>query len=66
MLGQVVEINEDGRHLSLFRGFMLVTVDKCEIARLALDEIAVIALSNFNYRFYRLLKLDVVLYFIRI
>lgn len=43
MLGRIIEIAEEGRHLSIYRGFMLVT-DKGqgEIARIALDDIAVI------------------------
>ena len=42
MIGRVLEIQEDGRHLSLHRGFMVVTADHKEIARIPLDEIAVI------------------------
>lgn len=43
MLGHVVEIAEEGRHLSVYRGFMLVSdKEKGEIARIALDDIAMI------------------------
>ncbi|TAE34611.1 MAG: type II CRISPR-associated endonuclease Cas1 [Alphaproteobacteria bacterium] len=42
MLGRVIEIAEDGRHLAVFRGFLKVTAEKQEIARIPLDEIAVI------------------------
>jgi len=43
MLGRIVEIAEEGRHLSVYRGFMLVSdKEQGEIARIALDDIAVI------------------------
>ena len=42
MIGRVVEIAEDGRHLSLKRGFMQVKADGAEVARVPLDDIAVV------------------------
>lgn len=47
MFGRVVEIAEDGRHLSLFRGFMKVSAraedgDFAEIARVPLDGLAAV------------------------
>lgn len=43
MLGRVIEIAEEGRHLSVYRGFMLVSdKEQGEIARIALDDIAII------------------------
>ncbi len=42
MIGRVVEIASDGRHLSVKRGFMLVEADGVEAARIPLDDIAVV------------------------
>ncbi|MGB8275284.1 MAG: type II CRISPR-associated endonuclease Cas1 [Alphaproteobacteria bacterium] len=42
MIGRVVEIAEDGRHLSLSRGFMVVQADGAELGRVPLDDIAVV------------------------
>lgn len=42
MIGRVLEIQENGRHLSLHRGFMVVSAEGVEIARVPLDDIAVI------------------------
>ena len=42
MIGRVVEIAEDGRHLSLKRGFMQVRAGGAEVARVPLDDIAVV------------------------
>lgn len=44
MIGRIVEIAEDGRHLSAHRGFMVVEADHKEIGRVPLEDIgAVIA-----------------------
>jgi CRISPR-associated protein Cas1 len=44
MPGRIVEIAEDGRHLAVQRGFMVVRSDGQELGRVALDDIdAVIA-----------------------
>ncbi|NYZ13638.1 type II CRISPR-associated endonuclease Cas1 [Azospirillum sp. RWY-5-1] len=42
MTGRVVEIAEDGRHLSLSRGFLVVSAEGREIGRVPLDDIAVV------------------------
>ena len=42
MIGRIVEIASDGRHLSVKRGFMLVEADGVEAARIPLDDIAVV------------------------
>jgi CRISP-associated protein Cas1 len=42
MVGRVVEIATDGRHLSIFRGFLVVTEKGEEVGRIALDEIAAV------------------------
>ena len=45
MLGRIVEIAEDHRHLSLYRGFMLVHqtgASRAELARIPLDDIAAV------------------------
>ena len=50
MIGRIVEVSENGRHLSLFRGFLIVqdkTSDWKEMGRIPLDDIlAVIAHSH--------------------
>lgn len=42
MIGRVVEIAEDGRHLALSRGFMTVEADGREIGRVPIDDIGVV------------------------
>ncbi|MFQ6018486.1 MAG: type II CRISPR-associated endonuclease Cas1 [Kiloniellaceae bacterium] len=42
MIGRVVEIAEDGRHLSVLRGFMLVEENRREVARIPLDDIGMV------------------------
>lgn len=42
MIGQVVEIAEDGRHLSITRGFMVVRAGEEELGRVPLDDIAAV------------------------
>jgi CRISPR-associated protein Cas1 len=42
MVGRVVEIATDGRHLSLYRGFLVVAEGGQEIGRVALDEVAAV------------------------
>jgi CRISPR-associated protein Cas1 len=42
MVGRVVEIANDGRHLSLLHGFLLVSADGVEVGRIALDEIGAV------------------------
>lgn len=40
MIGRIVEIAEDGRHLSVDRGFLVVTASGEELGRVPLDDIA--------------------------
>lgn len=42
MVGRVVEIANDGRHLSLLHGFLLVSEEGKEVGRVALDEIGAV------------------------
>ncbi len=42
MIGRVIEIAEDGRHLSVKRGFMVVEEGRREVARMPLDDIGVV------------------------
>lgn len=45
MIGGVVEIAEDGRHLSLFRGFLKVSAGDVELGRVPLADITALVLS---------------------
>lgn len=45
MTGRIVEIAEDGRHLSLSRGFLVVAADGRELGRVALDDVAVLLIN---------------------
>ena len=42
MLGRIIEINGEGRHLAVSRGFMTVSADGVELGRVPLDDIAVV------------------------
>lgn len=42
MVGRVVEIATDGRNLSIFRGFLVVTEHGTEVGRVAMDEVAAV------------------------
>lgn len=42
MIGRVVEIATDGRHLSLYRGFLVIAENGAEVGRVALDEVAAV------------------------
>src|SRR5579885_433037 len=42
MVGRVLEIATDGRHLSVFRGFLVVSEGRTEIGRVAMDEVAAV------------------------
>lgn len=42
MIGRVVEIASDGRHLAVLRGFMTISADGAEVARVPLDDIGVL------------------------
>lgn len=45
MIGRVVEIAEDGRHLAALRGFMVVKSEGEEIGRVPLDDIGVVIVN---------------------
>jgi len=45
MIGRVIEVAEDGRHLSVHRGFMVVASSGQEIGRVPLDDIAVLVIT---------------------
>ena len=45
MIGRVVEIAENGRHLSKVRGFLTVTADRNEIGRVPIDDIGAVIAS---------------------
>jgi len=45
MVTQVVEIAEDGHHLSKYRGFMSLKRDQTEVGRVPLDDITILILS---------------------
>ena len=42
MIGRVVEVAEDGRHLSLFHGFLEVSQGSTELGRVPLDDLAAV------------------------
>jgi CRISPR-associated protein Cas1 len=42
MIGRVLDITEDGRHLSLHRGFLVVEAGGAELGRVPLDDIGVV------------------------
>lgn len=45
MIGRVVEVAQDGRHLATDRGFMTVSAAGAEIGRVPLDDIAVVVVN---------------------
>lgn len=45
MIGGVVEVAEDGRHLSLYRGFLKVCDEERELGRVPLDDVTALVLS---------------------
>lgn len=46
-MNRIIDISNDGRHLSRFRGFMIISEDKTELGRVSLDDIfAVIVHAN--------------------
>jgi len=42
VVGRIVEIATNGRHLSVFRGFLIVTEQGTEVGRVAMDEVAAV------------------------
>ena len=45
MFHQIIEVREEGRYLSLGRGFLIIREHDIEIAKIALDDIAVLLVS---------------------
>jgi CRISPR-associated protein Cas1 len=45
MIGRIVEIAEDGRHLAAHRGFMVVSAERDEIGRVPLDDIGAVVVN---------------------
>jgi len=45
MVTQIVEVSQDGHHLSKYRGFMTLKKDRNEVARIPLDDITTLILS---------------------
>lgn len=58
MIGRVLEIQQDGRHLSLSRGFMVVSEQKEEITRIPLDDISVIIANAYQLTYSHNLLLE--------
>lgn len=48
MIGRIIEIAEDGRHLSLHRGFMVVSAGGEELGRVPLDDIGVVLVNAYG------------------
>ena len=45
MIGRIVEITENGRHLAKARGFLTVSADKAEIGRVPIDDVGAVIAS---------------------
>lgn len=45
MIGRVVEVTQDGRHLSALRGFMIVSENHSEVGRVPLDDIGALIVN---------------------
>jgi CRISPR-associated protein Cas1 len=58
MIGRVIEIQEDGRYLHLYRGFMVVSAEDKEIARIPLDEIAVVMANSYQLTYSNALLIE--------
>ncbi len=58
MVTQVVEIAEDGNHLSKYRGFMTIKRERVEVARVPLDDITVLILSAHQITLSKALMVD--------
>ena len=51
MIGRIVEVADDKRHLHLFRGFMIVQAtdgEKKELGRIPLDDIAAVIANAYG------------------
>ncbi len=46
MTGSIIEIGQDGRHISLFRGFLKISQGEDELARIPLDSISAMLLNG--------------------
>ena len=42
MIGKIIEISTDNKHLSIYRGFLIISENKEEIGRIAIDTIEAI------------------------
>lgn len=49
MIGRIVEIAEDGRHLSLHRGFLVVEHRRQELGRVPLDDVAAVIATGHGF-----------------
>lgn len=58
MAYRVVEIQENGSYLSLFRGFLIINIEKKEIGRIPLDEIAVVITNSYQLTYSHALLLE--------
>ncbi|PIR37527.1 MAG: subtype II CRISPR-associated endonuclease Cas1 [Alphaproteobacteria bacterium CG11_big_fil_rev_8_21_14_0_20_39_49] len=58
MIGRVIEIQEDGRYLSLYRGFLIVSAENKEIAKIPLDEIAVLMANAYQLTYSHALLME--------
>ncbi len=45
MIGRIVEVSENGRHLAKTRGFLTVSADKAEIGRVPIDDVGAVIAS---------------------
>jgi len=41
-MDRIVDIATDGRHLSVYRGFLIVSEDRAEVGRIPLDDVAAV------------------------
>ena len=54
MLGRIVEVSNDKRHLSMYRGFMLVHTtgdERKEVGRVPLDDMAALIANAHGLRY---------------
>jgi CRISPR-associated protein Cas1 len=58
MIGRIIEIQEDGRHLHLYRGFLLISVGNKEIARVPLGDISSVIINAYQISYSHNLLLE--------
>jgi len=58
MVGRVIDISGDSRHLSLDRGFMVIRDKASEVGRVALDDIAVVIMNSYGMTYSNSLLLE--------